>query len=345
MSHAARALAVAEALRRRGLDSAVTFASWADGKACLQMHGVQCLDLEMPPFSRADEKIVKAGRAIQEAKPGFVFCDEVLAALLAAKIFDIPAVYMTNWIPEQESERDAEFILAADEILVADLEDGFIVPYWLRDVPVRFVGPVLRLPDMKPGGKAKMKQAEQVPADSPYVLITAGGGADPDIAFHRTAAAGTKALEPSAHTLAIMGAIYRVHRDLCEAFQRLLPYLRMVEFLPDLYERLPAFDLAICRAGHSTLWELALSGVPAVCIPHSRAEDLMQMRYARAMERRGTAFVVPASVDGGTLGAELARLWEDSKRRERMTAAGLALREKADGAEKVAEVIAGRLEA
>jgi UDP-N-acetylglucosamine--N-acetylmuramyl-(pentapeptide) pyrophosphoryl-undecaprenol N-acetylglucosamine transferase len=142
-----------------------------------------------------------------------------------------------------------------------------------------------------------------------------------------------------------MGAMYRAHRDLCEVFQRFHQYLRMLEFLPDLYARLPAFDLAICRAGHSTLWELALSGVPAVCIPHSRVEDRLQARYARAMERRGTALVMPPSVDAGTLGAELAALWEDAARRQKMSAAGLALREKADGAEKVAEAIAARLEA
>jgi UDP-N-acetylglucosamine--N-acetylmuramyl-(pentapeptide) pyrophosphoryl-undecaprenol N-acetylglucosamine transferase len=68
-----------------------------------------------------------------------------------------------------------------------------------------------------------------------------------------------------------------------------------------------AADLAIARAGASTLAELLAIGVPTVFLPYPFHRDQHQMRQARAVEMRGAAVVVRDRPDDpGATGRELA---------------------------------------
>jgi len=55
----------------------------------------------------------------------------------------------------------------------------------------------------------------------------------------------------------------------------------VVPFLPNMPALLAATDLAVCRAGGTTLAELAAAGVPAVLLPYPQATDDHQLANAR----------------------------------------------------------------
>jgi UDP-N-acetylglucosamine--N-acetylmuramyl-(pentapeptide) pyrophosphoryl-undecaprenol N-acetylglucosamine transferase len=76
----------------------------------------------------------------------------------------------------------------------------------------------------------------------------------------------------------------------------LLPYMYNIE------EALGIADLAVCRAGASTLSELQILGLPAVLIPYPYATDNHQEKNARALlEKNAVKMVIDEFLDGDTL--------------------------------------------
>ncbi len=55
---------------------------------------------------------------------------------------------------------------------------------------------------------------------------------------------------------------------------------RVASFFEDLPQLLAASDLAVSRAGGTTLAELAMCGVPSILLPYPRAADDHQLRNA-----------------------------------------------------------------
>jgi UDP-N-acetylglucosamine--N-acetylmuramyl-(pentapeptide) pyrophosphoryl-undecaprenol N-acetylglucosamine transferase len=106
-----------------------------------------------------------------------------------------------------------------------------------------------------------------------------------------------------------------------------------------------AADLAVARAGASTVGELLARGVPAVFMPYPFHRDRHQMQQARAVERAGAAVVVedvPSDPAGtaGRLGEAVHALAADDARRTRLAEAARAAG-RSDAADAVAaEVLA-----
>jgi UDP-N-acetylglucosamine--N-acetylmuramyl-(pentapeptide) pyrophosphoryl-undecaprenol N-acetylglucosamine transferase len=90
-------------------------------------------------------------------------------------------------------------------------------------------------------------------------------------------------------------------------------------FFKDVPARLARAHLAICRAGASTVAELAAAGRPAVLIPYPHASDDHQTANARALAEAGGAWVMPQSqLSPDILALRLQTLLAD---RETLTAA------------------------
>jgi len=102
-------------------------------------------------------------------------------------------------------------------------------------------------------------------------------------------------------------------------------------------------DLAVARAGASTIAELLAAAVPTIYLPYPFHRDQHQMHQARAMERMGAAVVVvdrPAD-PGGTardLAEAVAFLAGDEARRREL-AQGARAAARPDAARTVAEVL------
>jgi undecaprenyldiphospho-muramoylpentapeptide beta-N-acetylglucosaminyltransferase len=111
-----------------------------------------------------------------------------------------------------------------------------------------------------------------------------------------------------------------------------------VRYEPVRYERrmplaLRAADVAVCRSGSSTCFELFAVGVPAVLVPSPHVTGDHQTANARYAADAGAAVVVvDADLDGARLVAEVDGLLDDPVRREAMATAarGLARPQAAD---------------
>ena len=65
-----------------------------------------------------------------------------------------------------------------------------------------------------------------------------------------------------------------------------------VAFIADIAAQYASADLIICRAGASTIAELAAAGVASVLVPFPHAVDDHQTHNARFLAERGAALLV-----------------------------------------------------
>jgi UDP-N-acetylglucosamine--N-acetylmuramyl-(pentapeptide) pyrophosphoryl-undecaprenol N-acetylglucosamine transferase len=84
----------------------------------------------------------------------------------------------------------------------------------------------------------------------------------------------------------------------------------VVPFLGNLPEVLSHADLAVCRAGGTTLAELAASGVPALLVPYPHAADDHQRRNAEVYATGGGCVTLDERDGRGPLDARLADILE-----------------------------------
>jgi UDP-N-acetylglucosamine--N-acetylmuramyl-(pentapeptide) pyrophosphoryl-undecaprenol N-acetylglucosamine transferase len=97
-------------------------------------------------------------------------------------------------------------------------------------------------------------------------------------------------------------------------------------FLYDMGRRLAEADLIVCRAGATTLAELAAAGKPAILIPLPTATDDHQRRNAEALASCGAAEMLrQADANGTVLAERILALAGDDQRRRAMSAAARRL--------------------
>ena len=82
----------------------------------------------------------------------------------------------------------------------------------------------------------------------------------------------------------------------------------VVPFISDMPATLAAADLAVCRAGGTSLAELAVAGVPAILLPYPHATDDHQAVNARAYSTGGGCVTIDEREAAGRLDDRMADL-------------------------------------
>ena len=89
-------------------------------------------------------------------------------------------------------------------------------------------------------------------------------------------------------------------------------FTRLEPYLYDMPAAMAAADLVVCRAGASTLGELAAAGKAAILIPYPYATGNHQEKNARIPESRGAALLLrDADCTGESLGEAISGLLKD----------------------------------
>ncbi len=77
------------------------------------------------------------------------------------------------------------------------------------------------------------------------------------------------------------------------SYQRAGVSATLLPFISDMAAQYAGSDLIICRAGASTIAELAAAGIASVLVPYPHAVDDHQTHNARFLSERGAAVLVP----------------------------------------------------
>lgn len=102
------------------------------------------------------------------------------------------------------------------------------------------------------------------------------------------------------------------YAQVSETYRTLGMPVELRAFFDDVPARLAAAHLVICRAGASTVSELAAAGRPAILVPLPNSIDDHQMANARALEAAGGGWVMPEAEISTTALAERIRMLVDS---------------------------------
>jgi UDP-N-acetylglucosamine--N-acetylmuramyl-(pentapeptide) pyrophosphoryl-undecaprenol N-acetylglucosamine transferase len=110
-------------------------------------------------------------------------------------------------------------------------------------------------------------------------------------------------------------------------------------FFDDLPARIAACHLALCRAGASSVSELAAIGRPAILVPYPHALDHDQAANAAVLAAKGGAWIVPErELTPEALARRLATLMDDPRALEAAAAAAAATG-RTDAAERLADLV------
>jgi undecaprenyldiphospho-muramoylpentapeptide beta-N-acetylglucosaminyltransferase len=203
--------------------------------------------------------------------------------------------------------------------------------------PVR---PEVRACDRSPAGRAAARAALGLPEGRRVVLVFGGSLGARRI---NDAVVGALLRWASRCDLAVRHVTGPRDYERVRAAAPALPARGLV-WSPVAFEErmglaLAAADLAVCRAGASTIAELAAAGVPAVLVPFPAAAGDHQTHNARAVAAAGGAVVVPdAECTPERLAHEVDALLADEPR---LAAMGEAVRrlDRPDAAERVADLL------
>ena len=131
-----------------------------------------------------------------------------------------------------------------------------------------------------------------------------------------------------------------------EAVRRALPRegggirVRAFDFLERMELAYAAADLAVARAGATTVAELSVCGCPALLIPYPYATGRPQEANARALKRAGAASVLPDDhLSAATLARRIESLIDHGERLDAMSVRSRAFG-RPDAAVRLAELVA-----
>ena len=112
---------------------------------------------------------------------------------------------------------------------------------------------------------------------------------------------------------------------------------RVEAFIYEIDREMKAADVAICRAGATTLAELAASGTPAILVPLPNSTDDHQRKNAAVVAQAGAAVTLEQrDLSGETLAAAISGLVGDAERHRRMVIAARQLA-RPDAAQRIAD--------
>ncbi len=110
-------------------------------------------------------------------------------------------------------------------------------------------------------------------------------------------------------------------------------------FFEDMPARIAACHLALCRAGASSVSELAAIGRPAILVPYPHALDHDQAANAAVLAAKGGAWIVPErELTPEALARRLASLMDDPRALQGAAAAAAATG-RTDAAERLADLV------
>lgn len=145
-------------------------------------------------------------------------------------------------------------------------------------------------------------------------------------------------LDPTPRIVHQTGEVDRAEVEAAYARHLSAGSFEVVSFIDDMPARFAAADLILCRAGATTLAELAAAGRPAILVPYPYAADDHQRLNAQAVEKAGGAETV---LDRDLRGERLAQLIRElDGDRERLARMGRAARTLArpDATSRIADV-------
>lgn len=324
-------IAVAQSLKARGVHTLLAISEKAVDRTAAQGYGdLEFLPLParpMPkpwspkilPFLFGSWKALSRSRAAMSANAtGAVLGMGGFTAMmpaLAARFGGLPVfLHDSNAIPGKTTRAAARF---AHTVFLGLGEAA----NHLGKTHTKVVGtPVRREFLSLPSREEAARHFDLDPAKKTLLVL---GGSQGARALNRSAIEALAGFDPAVVQAILLTGATDNEGTLNHLRDRGLPHtVRVLSFCREMPAAYACGDVAVARAGASTLSELAMVGLPAVLVPYPHAADDHQTANANAYVSAGAALLLPESkLNGPTLAATLRQWWNDNSLLRQMSVA------------------------
>jgi UDP-N-acetylglucosamine--N-acetylmuramyl-(pentapeptide) pyrophosphoryl-undecaprenol N-acetylglucosamine transferase len=190
-------------------------------------------------------------------------------------------------------------------------------------------------PEFFPAPNEEANDRFKQPRDAARVLIF--GGSQGAHAINMAMVEAAPRLAASGVRLAITHQTGERDLDVVrDAYQRAGVQARVEAFIYQIDREMKAADVVVCRAGATTLAELAASGTPAILVPLPTAADDHQSKNAEVFAKAGAAVVIAQRHLNAVLPDVIKTVISDVDARRRMSEAARTLA-RPDAAARIAD--------
>ena len=283
--HAIPDLAIAEEFERLRPGVPIRFVSYATGAETITAHGRDVIDLHLPADNSIAQTTIYAGKLIGWLQPALVVSHEEFAALPAAKIFDKPTVFLTDWFSKPR-EYAMDVLHFADEILFFDEAGVYPEPEWVRG-RVRYLGAALRPFKYHRADAASARAELGLPAAAAIVTVLPGSWREAETPVLELEGSAFDLLAGSKHLVWLAGADHELiaSRFAGRSDVTVLQQDWQIDRL------MAASSLVLNKANRLTLHELNALGVPSIALSYGlnplddlRSQTLPLNRHLLAAE-------------------------------------------------------------
>jgi len=255
-------MAIADEIAGMHLGIDIAFCSYATGAETFRKRGRDVIDLGLPEANEFFSTLLACRRIIAERRPSVVVAHEEFAALGAAKLEEVPGIFVSAWLP-QSNTVGAEVLAYAAEIIVIGPPGIFPVPRGVRARPF-YTGPILRKMSYTLADRARVRSEMALPDDGLYVIVLPGGSAKEE----------TSPIADS--VLAGFSLVDRAHKRLTwvsdHDFERITERARgvrgveAIRFVDPIERLMVAADLVITKGTRGATLDAAALGVPTISL-------------------------------------------------------------------------------
>lgn len=256
--------------------------------------------MSIPHFIRQTSKATRLAKAwLEELRPtvvaGFGGYASVPVARAATQMHIPVLVHEQNstagWANRMLSQKAAAVALTYEQAR-SQLSKSKHALIELTGNPVRRSLLELVEPTRRHAARAKMREAQGIPADALVLMVFGGSQGARSINEAVIAASQTILSQDFVHVLHLTGPkqLETVEAQLTELLtEKQLRRWHTIGYCNEMGEAYAASDLIVSRAGASTLAEIAVLGLPALLVPFPHATDDHQTTNARSLVESGAA--------------------------------------------------------
>ena len=259
--HAVPDMAIGEELTRRLTCLDIRYVSYSGGAEAFRSCGYDVLDIQMPDEPPFLDAIIVQTRIVGYLRPKLVVAHEEFAALVAASVFEIPCVFITDFFQDPKSVLMGAMEYASEIVFTAE-EGVFTEPPFIAD-RLHYVGPAVRRFEYGRADRGRSRQELGIPPDATVVLCQPGNWPESQVPIAQLLIAAWDALPYPCKRL-----IWLAWRDF-ESLRSQLDGRRGIEVVKEDWKidrLIVASDLVITKSNRLTVYEAASFGVPSISI-------------------------------------------------------------------------------
>lgn len=339
LGHATRDLTIAKRISEMDNDVELKFVSCAAGAKFLSGNSYPLIDTGLPAMGKDGERVAKYVALIKKEEPDIIVTDEELPVIPLAEGSGIPCVLITNWF-QADNPEIVDIFSHATLIIVPDYKEGFHMELIARE-RILWAGPIwTKETGPNPDGRGEARKRLELDESVKLIALMCGQGDMMDIPFIEKSIAVFDTLNFPKRLIVFAGQ-----------FQKLFSYaeqesdhVTVMGHVWDLERYLLASDLVITRGGHTSLWELAMMGIPSISIPRPKRISPLNEAYAMNMmkNRKTTVVIKEEEFTEELLKEKIEFILTDERIWRKMSRAGRAY-STSNGASVAAEAILSRI--